>query len=342
MKVDLLIVGQGLAGSILAHEALKRGYSIKVIDDGWKSAASTVAAGMWNPVSFRKIIPVWRDQECMKAIHDAYPRYEQTLGAPFFHELPVWRIFPNQDYADLWRKRLDEGAPWIAAGTEALPSFVEAPFGFGVVPDAGFVKLPVFLDETRIWLRANDSLYESSFQEENLRRTTEGYEYEHIQATHVVLAVGTAGKQLKSMEGLPLQTNKGEVLDVQVKEHQSNMTLNNGKWLLPFGEGQFKLGATYDWKDDSLSLSQTSKDMLLEKAGAMLNVDIEVINHVAGLRPTVKDRRPLIGALAPNLYSFNGLGTRGVLIAPLLAIEFFNFIEGTSPLHPETTVTRYQ
>ncbi|MDG1262823.1 MAG: FAD-dependent oxidoreductase [Flavobacteriales bacterium] len=342
MIVDLLIVGQGLAGSVLAHEARKRGLSIAVIDNGWKTAASTVAAGMWNPVSFRKIIPVWRDEACMEAIHEAYPRYEKTLGTSFFHQLPVWRIFPNQEYADLWRKRLNEGAPWIAEGTEAVPPYVDAPFGYGVVPRAGFVKLPVFLEATREWLSEDGALVETSFDEDKLQPIEAGYQYEGIQAKHVVLAVGTAGRQLKAMEGLPLQTNKGEVLDVQVDEHDAKATLNNGKWLLPFGEGKFKLGATYDWRDDSLNLSATSKQMLLDKVGAMLHSEVKVVKHIAGLRPTVKDRRPLIGALAPNLYTFNGLGTRGVLIAPLLAAEFFDFMEGTQELHSETSVQRYQ
>ena len=82
--------------------------------------------------------------------------------------------------------------------------------------------------------------------------------------------------------------------------------------------------------------------MLVEKANAMLSSEVNVVNHIAGLRPTVKDRRPLIGELVSNLYSFNGMGTRGVLIAPLLVVEFFGYLEGRNELHPETDLVRFR
>ena len=68
------------------------------------------------------------------------------------------------------------------------------------------------------------------------------------------------------------------------------------------------------------------------------------MNHVAGIRPTVKDRRPLVGQHEKysNLYILNGLGTRGVMIAPYVAEKLFNFIEKGEDLDKEIDVNRFK
>lgn len=343
MQVDLLIVGQGLGGSVLACEALHRGLSVAVIDNGWKSAASTVAAGMWNPISFRKIIPVWRDEACMQSLEEAYPHYEEGLGAKFFHSMPIARVFPNEEYASLWKKKIDEGMKWISLPEEPFKAPVVAPFGHGLVNRAGYLDMPVFLSAVREKLMEEEAFVEEEFDEDALRWDKGFYKYKSIEAKKVVLAAGLAGKDFKSMVGLPLNHNKGEVLEVKTTEFQEDIVLNNGKWLQPRGNGVFRLGSTYDWKDATLDTLPESKAILLEKVGKMFHAPIEVIEHIAGQRPTVRDRRPLLGRLDDHqLYSFNGLGTRGVLIAPLLAKELFNFMDGLADLHPETNLLRFR
>jgi glycine/D-amino acid oxidase-like deaminating enzyme len=45
------------------------------------------------------------------------------------------------------------------------------------------------------------------------------------------------------------------------------------------------------------------------------------MEHFAGVRPTVKDRRPLVGTHAEYsaIHILNGLGTRGVMLGPSMA-----------------------
>ena len=61
------------------------------------------------------------------------------------------------------------------------------------------------------------------------------------------------------------------------------------------------------------------------------------------MRPTVIDRRPLIGEHAEhkNLYVLNGLGTRGVMIAPYVADQLFNYIENKQELAKEISIERF-
>ena len=343
MQVDFLIVGQGLGGSILACEAIHRGLSVAVIDNGWKSAASTIAAGMWNPISFRKVIPVWRDEACMQALNEAYPRYEKWLGAKFFFPMPIARVFPNEEYARLWKKKMDEGEKWISLPDEAFEDPIIAPFGHGMVNEAGYVDMPVLLSAVRKELEGQKVLLEEEYDEELLLLKEGKYHYKDVQAKRVVLATGLAANELKVMSELPLNSNKGEVLEVVIEDYREDLVLNNGKWLQPRGNGVYKLGATYDWQDTTLDLLPESKEMLLKRVRKMLSIPMEVTSHIAGQRPTVRDRRPLLGKLDDHeLYAFNGLGTRGVLIAPLLAKELFSYMEGNSDLHREANLQRFR
>ena len=67
----VLIVGDGLAGTLVAWELMDQGIEFNLWGDG-SPAASDVAAGMFNPVSFRRILPVWHAQEHLNTARKRY------------------------------------------------------------------------------------------------------------------------------------------------------------------------------------------------------------------------------------------------------------------------------
>lgn len=347
MPKEILIIGQGLAGSVLALELMARGCSVTILDDARAGSASNVAAGMFNPMSFRRIIPVWRADEVMPAMTRFYSEAEQTLNATFFHRVPLVRIFPNEDYAALWEQRIGEGVPWVTYGP-ALPAPVRAPYGCGLVPEAGYVDLPVLLNALASRLSAEGRMHRVSADANKLKSTASGVVYEEasmglrLPADAAILATGTFARQWGGGQNIALNTNKGEVLTVSIPEHRVPATLNNGKWLLPNGGGLFRLGASYLPGAENLELTASVREHLLEKAALMLDAEPEVIEHRAGLRPTVSDRRPLLGAAEhPNTYHFNGMGTRGVLNAPLLAKWMADHLLEGAALPGEVDVARF-
>lgn len=346
MVRKVLIVGQGLAGSVLALELLKRGCEVHVVDDQRPGSASPVAAGMFNPMSFRRIIPVWRADEVMPAMETFYRNAEQKLGSTFFHRVPLVKVFPNGEYAALWKQRMEEGLPWITDGPQ-LPPEAKAPHGCGMVPEAGYLDLPVFMRSVAELLAAEGRIHRHAFNEDLLEAQGEGFVYRdaasglRLPADAVVLATGTYARGSKLLGALPLQTNKGEVLTVRTRFRSEN-TLNNGKWLLPIGEGAYRLGSSYlPGAEDAHPTGQVAEH-LLEKAALMVNATFEVEEHRAGLRPTVSDRRPLLGESArAGVYHFNGLGTRGVLNAPLLAELLAEHLLHGRALDREVSVNRF-
>jgi len=118
--------------------------------------------------------------------------------------------------------------------------------------------------------------------------------------------------------------------------------INSSIFIIPVGNDCYKVGATYDWNDKTNSITESAKNELLSKLNDLINCDYEVLEHFAGVRPTVKDRRPLVGSHPnySNVHILNGLGTRGVMLGPFLAQQLFNFIEYNIPLEDEININR--
>jgi glycine/D-amino acid oxidase-like deaminating enzyme len=75
----------------------------------------------------------------------------------------------------------------------------------------------------------------------------------------------------------------------------------------------------------------------------ILQVPFKVLDHKVGIRPTVKDRRPLLGMHMEHkrLGIFNGLGTRGVMLAPYFANHLANHIFNGDKLNSVVDILRF-
>ena len=114
-------------------------------------------------------------------------------------------------------------------------------------------------------------------------------------------------------------------------------------FIIAIGNNLYRVGATYEWTDKTNTPTQTAKEELLSKLRTFINCDFEVVDHRAGVRPTTKDRRPLVGKhhTYKKLYVLNGLGSRGVMIGPYVAQQLFNFIENDRSLNSEIDIARF-
>ena len=141
---------------------------------------------------------------------------------------------------------------------------------------------------------------------------------------------------------LPLDGTKGELLIIKAPDLKLDVVIKSSVFILPFGKDLYKIGATYDWSDKTNTPTEAGKQELLEKLSELISCDFEIVNHFAGVRPTVKDRRPLVGThpIHSQLHVLNGLGTRGVMLGPYLANQLFQLIEENIPLEKEIDIIR--
>jgi glycine oxidase len=329
----ILVVGGGLAGTLASHVLQARGAEVV----GWwngVSGASEVAAGMFNPVSFRRVVEVWDAAVHLEVACKTYRRIEQLTEKTFYHsEVPILRIFPNADYRDLWKKKSGDGegvSRWISLA-DPLPEGVLAPFGAGWVSGAGWVDVPALLRAWRELPPERGGVWWEQRSWNSEMGLPQGFDA-------LVDARGTGAMEELSRWDVPLNLNQGEVLTLGPGGWQQTWGLNKNQWILPVRDGHARVGATYRWDlEENRIHPEVAEGMMRTLDGALLQPlpRESVIAHQSGLRPVSPDRRPLVGILHPERpwhWVFNGLGTRGVMVGPRAAWELACAMLG--PGHP--------
>ena len=125
--LDLLIIGQGLAGSAVAIRALARNYRIMVIDEPSQNISSAIAAGLFNPVTGRKMVKTWLADELFVELHRFYPGVERMTGKKFFHPMPVFRPFFSVEEQNEWMgKSVDMAYRDFVGEVSGRPRFGES------------------------------------------------------------------------------------------------------------------------------------------------------------------------------------------------------------------------
>jgi glycine/D-amino acid oxidase-like deaminating enzyme len=140
---------------------------------------------------------------------------------------------------------------------------------------------------------------------------------------------------------LPLDPTKGQTLTIQSDNIPTHESINRKCFVLPTENKTFRVGATYEWSDSSLNITKEGKELLEADLNNLIQANYSVLEQKAGVRPTVKDRRPLLGKHT-NLFVFNGLGTKGYLIAPYLAYEMSQLLIHQKALNKEIDIKRYE
>jgi glycine/D-amino acid oxidase-like deaminating enzyme len=344
-KVDYIVVGSGLAGIMFCDVLQQNNKSFVVFDDG-SQQSSVVAGGLYNPVVLKRFTPVWKSKEQLALALLRYHTLESQLEVKLDYKIPVYRLFASVEEQNNWFLACDKPGlsdylkpEIIHANNQAINS----DFGFGEVIDTGRIDTTVLSDSFKSSLKEKDLLVEESFEHENLKLIPEGVRYEDISAKYIVFAEGFGLKRNSYFNHLPLKGTKGELLVIHAPELKIDFVLKSGAFLIPLGEDKYIVGATYEWNDKTNNTTNEAKEELEGKLNSFINCDYEVIDQIAGMRPTVIDRRPLVGQHSNHkqLFVLNGLGTRGVMIAPYVAKQLFNFIEKGTELDAEIAINRF-
>ncbi|MDL5050926.1 hypothetical protein QQ054_33540 [Oscillatoria amoena NRMC-F 0135] len=116
---------------------------------------------------------------------------------------------------------------------------------------------------------------------------------------------------------------------------------NRGVYVVP---GVWKAGATYNRFDKTVGTTQAAWHELTAGLDSLIRFPYQVAGQLWGFRPTVPDRRPILG-VHPEFSSiviFNGLGTKGVSLAPYFANHLVQWLENGQPLNNEVDIQRYK
>lgn len=343
--LDYIIVGAGLAGICFAETARQAGKKIIVID-GEKRSSSQVAGGMYNPVVLKRFTEVWKVREQLDIARPFFSGLEQKLRVKLDYQLPLYRRFMSVEEQNNWFEASDKPnlSSYLSAQlVKNKHQGVQADFSFGEVLETGYVDTALLIASYRKYLIEEQQYICENFEYEQFSYEDKKVSYKGIEAKNIIFAEGFGMLENPFFKHLPLDGTKGELLIVRIPNLNFEQILKAGVFLIPIGDDLYKVGATYDWNDKSDAISTEGLNELLEGLRSVINLDFEVVEQVAGVRPTVKDRRPLVGQseLSSRIHILNGLGTRGVLLGPFLAKYLFKNIEEGVPLDSNISIDRF-
>jgi glycine/D-amino acid oxidase-like deaminating enzyme len=345
MQVDYIVVGIGIAG-VSFCEQLKANKKSFVVFDNASQQSSTVAGGLYNPVVLKRFTSVWKSKEQLKIALPLYANIEKELGIKLDYKIPVYRKFASLEEQNDWFAASDKPLLSEHLSTQIIKNknkSIDAPFGFGEVLETGRVDVKTMVEAYKADLLNNKLLFEEGFDYNELIIENRTASYKRVFAKNIVFTEGYGVKHNPYFNYLPLVPAKGELITIHAPDLKIDYVLKAGVFLIPLGEDLYTVGATYEWKDLSNQISNSAREELSNKLKKLINCPFKVVNQVAGIRPTVKDRRPLVGQHLKyeNMYVLNGLGTRGVMIGPYVARKLYDFIEKKSPLDKEIDIRRF-
>ncbi len=345
MQVDYIIVGIGLAG-ISFCEQLESNSKTFVVFDNASQQSSVVAGGLYNPVVLKRFTSVWKSKEQLQIALPVYANLENKLNLKLDYKLPVYRKFASLEEQNDWYTASDKPKLSEYLSTNMIKNqndAINAPFGFGEVLQTGRIDVKCLIKSYKKQLLKEALFFEEAFNYNTIEILETGIQYQDIRAKHIVFAEGFGLTQNPFFNTLPLVPTKGELLIIHAPDLKIDFVLKAGVFLIPLEDDLYIVGATYEWSDTTNKTTNKAKEILLNKLKKLISCSFKVVKQVAGVRPTVKDRRPLVGqhTIHKNMYVLNGLGTRGVMIGPYVAQQLYNFIENKIALETDVDVARF-
>jgi hypothetical protein len=344
-KVDYIIVGCGLAGIAFCEQLIQHDISFVVFDDQ-SQLSSIVAAGLYNPIVLKRFNEVWKANEQLGLALPFYNHLEEKLKVTLDEKIPILRRFASIAEQNEWFSACDKPNFENYLSTQLIKNenpAVVSPYGFGKVLQTGRIDTAVLLQHYKVYLKG-DNLYKlETFKYDSLKIQNNSFRYGRFSAKNIVFAEGFGMMKNPFFNTLPLNEAKGEVITIKAPNLKIDYILKSSVFVVPLGNDLYSVGATYNWDDKTNDITEVAKIELLSKLKQLITCDFEVIDQKAGIRPTVNDRRPLVGThpIHQKMAILNGLGTRGVMIAPYAAKNLYNWIEHGIPLDPEMDISRF-
>lgn len=343
--LDYIVVGLGLSGTAFC-ETLRRHNKSFVVFENNSQTSSKVAGGLSNPVILKRFTVAWNAPVLMPVANTFYKGVAQLLEQQLLNDISVYRRFASVEEQNLWFEASDKSvlkdylSPVLVRNTNPA---LKVPFDFGKVNQAKRLDTVHYLKSYTAFLERTNCLVFESFLYEKLEDRNTHVVYRELKARHIVFAEGFGLKQNPFFSYLPMQGSKGEYLIIKTDGLKEKNAIKSSLFIIPVGNDLYKVGANYDRNTTSMLPTEVTKQELRRKLDDVLDCSYEVVGHEAGIRPTVKDRKPLVGQhpVYKNLYVLNGYGSHGIMIAPWAASQLYEHIEMDVPIVPEINIDRY-
>lgn len=339
-NIDYIIVGGGYAGFFFAHQIISNNKTFILFNDH-QAGASKVSAGVINPVVLKKFTTFWLAQQQVDYLLQVLSEIEKYTGKNYLISENIHRIFHDENEKKLWLKKseTEELQAFLDPEFDSLDT-IKNPFGTGKVTDSYRLNVHGFFNDFTDFLQKNNSFSDETFDYSKIS----GNSYGDFTFKHIVFCEGIGVKNNPFFSEIPIVANKGHHLKVKLSERlNQQFTLKKKHFLFPLNDDLHYYGGTYDPNPRENLVDDFKVEELMQGLQEFYPCDFTVEDVKYGFRPTVKDRRPILGNLPnfPDYYVFNGLGARGILNGCYFSKELFEHIENGKDLIPEVALSRF-
>ncbi|MFY0601168.1 MAG: FAD-dependent oxidoreductase [Cyclobacteriaceae bacterium] len=343
-RVDFLIIGQGIAGTLLSMELLSANKSCHILNKETENTSSNKAGGLYNPITGRKMVKTWLADELFESLESYYSKLEEVLGTRFLYPKPIYRPFFSVEEQNDWQGKVSQAdfRPYVK--TIHLKSIgiegVNDPFGGLELSKCGSVDIPTLIMAARKFFQDKGNYSAEVFDYNKLEEKEDGISYKDISAKTIIFCEGPDAVDNPFFKNLPFKLVKGEILDIETNLPVDRV-INRGVFVLP-KNGIFKVGSTYDHNVIDHEPTEKGRKNISERLEKIYSKQYKIVKHTAGVRPSTYDRRPFIGMTGKydRVGIFNGFGTKGVSLAPFFATQFVNYLLRQKDIYQEVLLQR--
>lgn len=345
-NVENIIIGGGIAGTWLAYQFVKHSKSFVLIDKDGHSKSSTVAAGIYNPILPARQKLSYKADEIYPFLGKKYHEMESFIHEKILHKYTVSYIIDSlkelNDWAALSENHIFKD--FVIMRNERIADSVISDFGVLEIQDTGWIDIPVFLSAFRKKLIEINAFLDEDFDPALLQYDDQGFDYKDLRATNIIFCQGTAALNNPLTADLKLCPAKGEVLMIEADEIIEGTIPQNGVFLVPLPDKKFRVGSNFSWDPLDFVPTEDAKNEILGKLTKWFKAPFDIVDHIAGVRPATDDRRPILGALDfhPHAYVFNGLGSKGVALAPYYSSMLYKSIYDGEILEKDVDIKRFK
>ncbi|MDY0930909.1 FAD-dependent oxidoreductase [Chryseobacterium sp. CFBP8996] len=341
-NVDYIIVGDGYAALFFAHQLLLNNKSFIIFSEGKKSA-SQISAGIINPVVLKKFTTFWLAQEQIDFLKVSLKEIESYTGENYLIDSPIHRIFHDENEQKLWLKKSDneELKNFLDENFDHLNG-VKNDFHTGKVNQSARLNVKGFFAGLLAYLENKENLVKEKFDysEIDISNST----YKDFSFKNILFCEGMGVKENPYFSEIAVIPNKGHHIRVKLSDSiPQDITIKKKHFLFPLDNNLHFYGGTYDREQLHYEIDHSAVEQLQKGLSEFYPHDFKIKEVHFGFRPTVKDRRPILGRHSQysNLYVFNGLGARGILNGCYFSKILFDYIENNIPLPKEISIDRF-
>ena len=345
--LDFIIVGKGIAGIALACMLEERGHSFAIFEDPQYINASAVSAGLINPVTGRRYALSWNFPELYKIASEFYQRISSKLDLYFFSENDIIRAIHSVRQLNDWSSRETSLQYSEMLEDQELKTQLKGALspveGYIRIKSAMQINMPLLKRALALRWEEQGILRLQWFDYERLELNQGFVQYGELLAGKIIFADGANVIKNPFFNYLPVLPNLGEVMIAEIPGLHLPGPVKNDLFFVPLGKEQFWIGSSYTDLMPGQQERALKKDQMLERLNGVLRLPFKMLEYRSAVRPTVKDRRPLVGVhhQNANIAILNGLGTKGASLAPFCAKQLLDHILDCQEINTDINIRRY-